>query len=216
MPLPLVIAYHLVWTAYGWWLPNDPRGSMSRSIASDVLKDLGELHYGRKKIQPPSRVIREFYAEAGSKLKHTLLEFGAPEIAAIADSFRELIAAHRYTCYACVIMFDHVHLLIRKHRDTAEQMIFNFQESSRSRLRTLGLREENHPVWGGPGWKVFLDHPDDIRRTIPYIEDNPLPFRRPRPHYDFVTPYDGWPLHPGHSPHSPHAKRLRAAGSRVD
>jgi len=23
---PLVIAYPLVWTGYGWWLPNDPRG----------------------------------------------------------------------------------------------------------------------------------------------------------------------------------------------
>ena len=22
---PIVIAYHLVWTAYGTWLPNDPR-----------------------------------------------------------------------------------------------------------------------------------------------------------------------------------------------
>ena len=24
---PIVIAHHLIWTAYGWWLPNDPRGS---------------------------------------------------------------------------------------------------------------------------------------------------------------------------------------------
>ena len=31
---PLVIAYHLIWTAYGWWLPNDPRGSGSVTIAS--------------------------------------------------------------------------------------------------------------------------------------------------------------------------------------
>jgi hypothetical protein len=23
--MPLVIAYHLIWTACGWWLPNDPR-----------------------------------------------------------------------------------------------------------------------------------------------------------------------------------------------
>ncbi len=23
---PIVVAYHLVWTAYGMWLPNDPRG----------------------------------------------------------------------------------------------------------------------------------------------------------------------------------------------
>ncbi len=27
-----------------------------------------------------------------------------------------------------------------------------------------------HLIWGGPGWKVFLDSPDDIRRTIPYVQ----------------------------------------------
>ena len=39
----MVIAYHLVWTAYGWWLPNDPRGSMSHHVEQNVLRDLGEL-----------------------------------------------------------------------------------------------------------------------------------------------------------------------------
>jgi hypothetical protein len=52
VPRPIVIAYHLIWTGYGWWLPNDPRGSMSHRIASDVIAELGELHYGRKKVQP--------------------------------------------------------------------------------------------------------------------------------------------------------------------
>src|SRR5688500_14963575 len=46
----MVLAYHLVWVAYGWWLPNDPRGSMSSAIASDVIADLGDIHYGRKKL----------------------------------------------------------------------------------------------------------------------------------------------------------------------
>ena len=57
----MVIAYHLIWTAYGWWLPNDPRGSMSELIASDIIAELGELHYGRKRVQPlprDSRVLR--------------------------------------------------------------------------------------------------------------------------------------------------------------
>ena len=25
----MVLAYHLIFTAYGFWLPNDPRGSWS-------------------------------------------------------------------------------------------------------------------------------------------------------------------------------------------
>ena len=70
----MVIAYHLIWTAYGWWLPNDPRGSMSQGIATDVLTQLGEVHYGRKKIQPAGWEIREFYQRAQSLLKHELLK----------------------------------------------------------------------------------------------------------------------------------------------
>ena len=58
MPRPIVIAHHLIWTVYGTWLPNDPRGSGSRAIACDVLRDLGDVHYGRKRVQPSDAVIR--------------------------------------------------------------------------------------------------------------------------------------------------------------
>jgi len=106
-------------------------------------------------------------------------------------------------------MPDHVHLLIRKHQHKAEEMIENFQESSRLQLRTLGFRSSDHPVWGGSGWKVFLDHPRAVRRTIRYIEENPVKWRRPRQKWPFVQEYDGWPLHPGHSPNSLYVRRLR-------
>lgn len=61
----MIIAHHLICTAYGWWLANDPRGSTSLEIRVESLAVLGPLHYGRKEVQPPSRVIREFYDEAG-------------------------------------------------------------------------------------------------------------------------------------------------------
>ena len=38
MPRPIVIAHHLIWTVYGTWLPNDPRGSGSRAIACFAWK----------------------------------------------------------------------------------------------------------------------------------------------------------------------------------
>lgn len=146
MPRPIVIAYHLIWTAYGWWLPNDPRGSTSRRVASDVLAELGELHYGRRKIQPPRRVVREFYDRAGEVLKFALLELSAADVQAVAEGFSDAIARERYTCYACAILPDHVHVLIRKHKHQAEQMIEVLQSASRLRLSTLGLRTPDHPV----------------------------------------------------------------------
>jgi REP element-mobilizing transposase RayT len=92
-------------------------------------------------------------------------------------------------------MPDHVHLVIRKHRDLAEDMILKFQISSMKGVRALGRRDSEHPVWGGSGWKVFLDSPDDIRRTIKCVEDNPIKARMPAQKWDFVSPYDGWPFH---------------------
>jgi REP element-mobilizing transposase RayT len=211
MPNPIVIAYHLVWTAYGWWLPNDPRGSMSNLIRNDILKELGELHYGRKRIQPASRDIRDFYDSATSLLKYPQMTFKPAMIAAIAESFREVILTLKYTCYACAIMPDHVHILIRKHKHLGEEMISNLQRESHLRLRDLGLVDMEQPVWGGPGWKVFLDHPDDIWRVIRYIQENPIKAHLPSQQWDFARPYDNWPLHPGHSPKSPYARRLRGS-----
>ena len=212
MSHPLVIGYHLVWTAYGWWLPNDPRGSGSHTVHTDVLAELGEVHHGRKKVQPPGRDVRQFYEQAAALLKHPLLRFDETERTIIGSAFGEVVAQEKYTCYACVVMPDHVHLLIRKHKHAAEEMIDRLQHASRSRLAETRHRPTDHPTWGGPGWKVFLDHPNDIRRTSAYIEKNPLPLGLPKQRWPFVTEYDGWPLHPGHSPNSPYVKALRAAG----
>jgi len=210
----MVFGYHLVWTAYGWWLPNDPRGSMSHYIESNVIAELGELHYGRKPVQPAGWVIREFYDRAAPALKHDLLAFSQDDIRKLAESFGGTIRRERYTCYACAILPDHVHLLIRKHRDLAPEMIAKMQADSQTWILQQQDRDPAHPVWGGPGWVVFQDHPDDFRRTIRYIQSNPTKARLPLQTWGFVTEYDGWPLHPGHSPNSPHARAIREMEAR--
>jgi len=154
-------------------------------------------------------VIREFYSRAEDVLSFGLVEFNTSEIREIAAGFAEAVSRHRYTCYACAIMPDHAHLIIRKHKDKAEQMIENVQELVRLRLSASGSRPPGHPVWARSGWRVFLDHPDDIRRTICYVNDNPLKRRMPPQDWAFVVEYDGWPLHAGHNPNSPYARRLR-------
>ena len=208
---PIILAYHIMWTAYGWWLPNDPRGSTSHTIRSDIIADLGELHHGRKQLQPAGQDIRAFYQQASDTLQHDLLSFTPDQFPTVAQALDESIADHQYTCYACAVMPDHVHLLIRRHRHQSEEMLANLQSESRSRLSALGLRKLSHPTWTRGGWRVYLDHPDAIRRTIRYIEHNPVKMRLPAQHWDFVTPYNNWPLHEGHSPRSPYAKALKQA-----
>lgn len=195
----MVAAYHLIWTAYGWWLPNDPRGSMSKAISVRSLRELGPLHQGRRTVQPEGREIRAFYERAAEKLRYDLLTFSPAQCGCIAEAMGEAVRRCGYTCYAAAAMPDHVHVLIRKHRDRGETMIENLQTASRELLRERGHRDEEQPVWGGPGWVVFLETPADIRRVIRYVELNPVKIGWPVQNWNWVTEYDGWL--PGLSPH---------------
>src|SRR5205814_6341889 len=117
---PMVLAHHLIWTAYGWWLPNDPRGSSSHEIRVEKIADLGEIHLGRKKIQPSRKELLDFFAASRDVLAHQPMIFTPDDIQFVGKCIGETIHARGYTCYACAVMPDHVHLLIRRHRDKAE------------------------------------------------------------------------------------------------
>jgi REP element-mobilizing transposase RayT len=212
MPRPLLIAYHLIWTGYGLWLPNDPRGSGSSIALSPKIAALGEVRFGRKHVQPPGAVIREFYANARKVLSHPVPMFNQSDIGRIADALAEVIEKRKYTCYACAIMSDHVHLLIRKHRGLGEKVIEYLQDRSRDRFCEIGVCDPGHPIWTDGGWKRYVFAPDRVGAIIRYIENNPAEIGWPRQQWRFVKPYDGWPLHPGHNPNSPWARRLREAG----
>ncbi len=153
---------------------------------------LGPAHCGRKRVQPRSSAIREFYEEAPPVLQHPLLTLDDDDARVVADAFAETIRTRRYTCYACAIMPDHVHLCVRTHRDRAEAMIADFQRASAVALLGEGLRPFGHPVWGGAGWKVFLHSPADVARVVKYVERNPVKARRPAQAWPFVVPYGGW------------------------
>jgi REP element-mobilizing transposase RayT len=190
----MIAGYHLIWTAYGWWLPNDPRGSRSIEIRSAAIEALGDLHYGPARIQPGGQVIREFYEAATGVLKYPLVKFSPDEVSAIADAFASIIRDRGYTRYGCAIMPEHIHLLIRKHRDKAQAMIEAFQDASRAAVlaKPQVARGENHPVWGGPGWKAYLETTEDMWRTEEYIHRNPPEAGLPAQQWPFVKTYDGW------------------------
>lgn len=188
----MVAGHHLIWSAYGWWLANDPRGSNSVEIRVEKLSSLGPLHPGRRRVQPTGKVIADFYEEASDLLKHPLLTFALEDLPMLAAAFKKVIEENGYICHECAIMPEHVHLLVRRHRDHAETMIEKFQTESRSAAIEAGLRSVTHPVWGGKGWKVFLNTREDFWRTIDYIRKNPLKIGWPAQTWDFVVQYDGW------------------------
>lgn len=193
----MVAGYHLIWTVYGYWLPNDPRGSTSTEVRVEPLRDLGELHYGRKEVQPPAKEIRAFHAKARDVLKHPVLTFTDDEILFVGNVLGQVVATKEYTCYACAVMPDHVHMVIRRHRDMAEEMIANFQEAVRTALIETQKRSPTQPIWSdSAGWKTFINNRRQFEQEIEYVRQNPLKIRRAEQFWDFAKKYDGWM--PGH------------------
>ena len=104
-----------------------------------------------------------------------------------------VVVERDYTCYACAVMPDHVHILIRRHGDRAEDMIARRQLAAQSALIEAGTRPVNHPVWtDGPGWKTFINSRRQFEAEIKYIRRNPERIGRPEQSWDFVQQYDGW------------------------
>lgn len=143
-------------------------------------------------MQPTSPELRFFYNNARDALRHELLTYTPKDTTVIAEAFADAIQDRKYTSYACAIMPDHVHILIRRHRDKAEAMLKELQTRSRDGLIQAGSRPATHPVWGGPGWKRYLNSRSDIERVIAYIRNNPTKAGLPAQSWAFVKDYDGW------------------------
>src|SRR5207248_2312992 len=154
--------------------------------------ELGDIHYGRKRIQPSSRELRRFYATARDVLRHEPLPLTDDDILLVGRTLGDVVRRRGYTCYACAVMPEHAHLLIRRHRDKSEEMLAHFQRATREAVFAAGRRPVTHPVWGGPGWKVYLSTREDLTRIEKYVRENPLKSGRPIQQWDFVKAYDGW------------------------
>jgi hypothetical protein len=63
----VVAGYHLIWTAYGHWLPNDPRGRTSAEVRSVDLQDLGGA-ITRQLLLTQSHSARDHRARPGGAL----------------------------------------------------------------------------------------------------------------------------------------------------
>src|SRR5689334_2056391 len=112
----MVFAYHVIFGTYGFWLPNDPRGSWSDFVASWEI-----LRFGKTtKMCDASSQARENHdvalrLSAKSALKHPEVVFSGVQARAVARGFASVCAKSSYIVHACSIMPQHIHLVIRRH-----------------------------------------------------------------------------------------------------
>jgi REP element-mobilizing transposase RayT len=193
----MIIGHHLIWTLYGHWLANDLRGSGSTELYDEKFAMLGPIYHGRKpKHSQPSRSeLRAFHREAEPLLNFPRFWIDDAKRQAIGNAFAEVTRDRQYTVWACAILKNHAHMVIRRHRDDALRMWHAFADASSVVLHGFADVGIEHPVWSTRPYKVFLRTPDEVRGRLTYVVRNPQKEALSEQRYDFVQSYDNWPLH---------------------
>jgi REP element-mobilizing transposase RayT len=195
----MVLGYHVIFGMYGFWLPNDPRGSWSDFVGAWEL-----FRYGRatktlaRRSVAAKRHDSALRLAAKSSLKQAAVQFTSDQARAVGDGFADYARRSEVVIWACAILPDHVHLVLGRHRLKAEQLVIQLKGAATRELVERGLhpfanrRSEAgrlHKCFARGEWKVFLDCDADIRRAIYYVEGNPMKEGQPPQRWEFVTSY---------------------------
>jgi len=178
----VIIAYHAIFTTYGTWLPNDPRGSYSKTIYQAELAALASIRYGRQNPQPNRETVRRFRTAAVPRLSRPPYYINNGTRPLVAAGFAKVQSRLNVTVPACTIMNDHVHLLVLRSKYRIEYLVNQFKGAA-----TSALKLERTP-WTKGCWKVFLDDDEALYAAAQYVEANPQAAGLKPQCWDFVVP----------------------------
>ena len=196
---PPIIAWHLVLCMYGFWPPNDPRGSWSRYVGSKSLYDFGGSATGGIHTRSVAAVRHDRVLRVAVKtaLKFPPVRLSGVQARAVGRGFAQACREADYRIYACAIMPDHVHIVLRcpPHR-TPGVTIGHFKAQATRRLNEEGISpcpaarsgREQAPVWGEGKWCGYLN-PFELPRAIAYVQANPVKAGLPPQKWSFVNAY---------------------------
>lgn len=201
----MIHGYHLILPMYGFWLPNDPRGSWSEFVWKWELARFGKATKTlerRDLSQLSERELRQREAALKS-LRFPPVTLNGNQAACIATAFARQRQTSSYTIWACAILPQHTHLVIARHRYAVEQVARLLKGAATTRLTQQNLHPlQTHAINGRPPrpwaeslWKIYLDTEEQIETAIRYVEENPVKEGKPRQNWRFVTPFRG--LEPG-------------------
>jgi len=132
----MILAWHLVWTCYGWWFPNDPRGSWSKEVWKPELQESGDIEErGRRATQPSWSEMRQWFSSAQRKLKYQpiLLDESAKQI--VRRVVAQYAQLHNYEILALAVMPEHIHIVVGFHNHRYEKIVQAFKSVSSRQLR---------------------------------------------------------------------------------
>jgi REP element-mobilizing transposase RayT len=196
----MVHGYHAIWGAYGFWLPNDPRGSWSDFVASWELARFGKATRSLERPDIDLDQWARWRAAAIQALQFPPVSLSGLQARAVATGFANSVRKSHFTIWACSILPEHVHLVIARHTYKVEQICNLLKGEATKQLKAESLhpqapfrdrRGRLPSTWAELQWKVFLDSEEAIEAAIRYVEENPTKEGKPPQKWSFVTPFAG-------------------------
>jgi len=194
----VILVYHAIFTAYGFWLPNDPRGSWSTFVASWELLLAG----GKATTTDERRSVahvehdRQKRLEAKRALNYTPVEFTSEQALVRLQRIRR---RHRRRRVHRPRLLDP-----SESRPHGRRPPRSRHRAGRRAFKSAATRQLDadgmHPFagtskrdgtrqspWAERCWKVFLNSPLDVSRAVDYVEQNPVKEGKRRQPWSFVT-----------------------------
>ncbi len=191
--------YHLIMTAYGFWMPNDPRGSWSDFVGAWELYKFGGSATKTNERRSLARDPHDAQVRRAAKqhLNYPPVRFDGPQRQMIAQGFGHAIDESGYAVHALCIGHDHAHVVAARHDRTIEQVSRHFKSKATMALTRAGIhplqgyRKGNGSIptpWSVGEWSVFISDIDQLRAAIAYVERHPAKEGMASQNWDFVTP----------------------------
>jgi REP element-mobilizing transposase RayT len=190
----MAIATHCIWGAYGFWLPNDPRGSGSTFVGSHAIWEAG----GEATLVHASRSLahqnhdRQLRMAGKVALRKPAMRFTDAHINAIGVGFAAAVRIGNYNLYACAIMPDHVHIVAGHPPDLAAKIVAHLKSFGTKEINRRGLNpyaalqgRDGQRVWADRFRHVFLSAAD-LPRCVQYVRDNPIKAGLPAQNWNFL------------------------------
>lgn len=196
----MIIGWHIVVCAYGFWLPNDPRGSGSSYVGSDdhfrVARRATSVTGGCSRAGDPHDVASRLIAKA--QLNREPVEFTGLQARAIAAGFDWAVKEGGYMIHACSVMPCHAYLVMTRHTRSVDRIVSHLKSRAAHQLHKEGLIASNNPlelekgsIWTRGHWCVFLNSETDMDRAVHYTENNPVKEGLRPQTWSFVIPFNG-------------------------
>jgi hypothetical protein len=196
-----VIGFHVIGCTYGFWLPNDQRGSGSDFVRSDDLTKFGPANPVTHR-RSVARKSYDFQVRqlARESLTYPPVVLNDAQMDSVTRGFeKEVTEFSAAPMHALAILPEHFHFVCGRCRYDIRRFEGRLKGAATKEMIAEGL----HPLlrypqtggtipspWSQKPWIVYLFTDVDMRRAIKYVEDNPLKVRRPRQHHQFLTAYE--------------------------